>query len=362
MRRLLTLVIPTYNEALNIAPLFERIERALEGYDWEVIFVDDDSPDGTPAQINQLGAQRDDLRLIRRVGRRGLASACVEGILASNSEFVAIMDADLQHDESRLPLMLERLRSEPLDLVIASRYAEENGVEGWIPLRAWMSRLATAVGRWVIDAPVTDPMSGFFMMRRALFERVLYRLSAKGYKILLDILASSEQPIRFAEIPYRFRSREAGQSKLDVKVLWDYGVLLLDKSIGRIIPIRFLFFVGVGTFGALLHLATLGIGLKLLELHFGLAQSLAVITAMTLNYTLNNSFTYHDKKLRGRHFFIGLLSFYAISSVGAFASVYIADHLYSAGITWWVAGLLGAIISSVWNFAVNSTITWRKRD
>jgi dolichol-phosphate mannosyltransferase len=357
----LTVIVPTRNERDTVCPVYEALGRTLEGIDWEVIFVDDDSQDGTPEAVWGLASLDRRVRCIQRIGRRGLASACVEGILASSASYVAIMDADLQHDEQLLPHMLKTLKTEPtVDAVIGSRYVEHGGVGIWSRHRRWLSSLASRIARSILQIPIADPMSGFFMVRREAFQEAVRRLSSIGFKILLDLLASSPRPLQVKELPFHFRERHAGESKLDALVGWEYLMLLADKVIGHIIPIRFFVFALVGGLGLVVHLALLWLCLNPIGLTFEFSQATATGVAMVGNFTLNNWLTYHDRRLTGWRFVRGLVSFVLICSFGAVANVGIASLLFTQQHSlWWVAGIAGAAMSSVWNYAVTSTFTWR---
>jgi dolichol-phosphate mannosyltransferase len=356
----LTLVVPTFNERDNIAPLVELVAATLAGVDWEAIFVDDDSGDGTAAVVRAF-AQRDPrVRCLQRIGRRGLSSACIEGALASASPYVAVMDADLQHDERLLPRMLETLKREPVDLVIGSRYVAGGSVGHWNRGRAEISALATRLSRIVCKTEIADPMSGFFMFRRDIFEGAVRNLSGQGFKILLDLLASSPAPVRVKELPFEFRPRRFGTSKLDTLVVWEFGMLIADKLIGHLVPVRFALFAFIGTFGLAVHLTVLGAALSVPSLDFTKAQTIATVVAMTSNFFLNNFFTYRDQRLSGWKLLRGLLSFYLICSVGAVGNVGIAAYVFAGNQVWWIAGIAGAIVGSVWNYAVSSVFTWRR--
>jgi dolichol-phosphate mannosyltransferase len=358
----LTVVVPTFNERDNVGPLVQRLDAVLAGTNWEVVFVDDDSSDGTADVVRAMAARDRRVRIIRRIGRRGLSSACVEGILSSSAPCFAVMDADLQHDETVLPAMLEKLKADSgLDIVVGSRYAAGGGTaEGFSERRARLSRAGNAVARLVLRAQLSDPMSGFFAMRRASFDMLVRSLSQQGFKILLDIFTSAERPLRHAEVPYTFQPRLHGESKLDTMAAWEFGMLVLDKLIGRIVPVRFVVFAGVGATGLAVHLLALGLT-TWAGAQFVYAQTFAVIVAMTWNFLLNNFITYRDRRLKGVRLVWGLLSFYLICSVGAVANVGVADFVFNRNGTWWVAGLAGAAIGVVWNFAVSSFLTWRRR-
>jgi dolichol-phosphate mannosyltransferase len=353
----LTIVVPTFNEYENIPLLLERLYAVLAGVEWEVVFVDDDSPDGTAARARMIAMSDRRVRVIRRVGRRGLASACVEGILSSAAPFFAVMDADMQHDEQLLVEMLRCLKSEPLDIVLASRYVSKGGVEGLDTRRAIISRLGNLIAKAVVKTDVKDPMSGFFMMRRESFDEMVQGISQQGFKLLLDVFASAPRPLRFRELPYHFRGRQFGQSKFDATAAWDFGVLILDKLFGRFLPVRFIMFALVGGTGVAFHVATLGLALQAVT--FQTAQILAVVAAMTWNFFLNNTITYRDRRLKGRAILVGLVTFYLVCAAGAVANVGIASVVFGTGQTWWVAGLTGALVGAVWNFAATSFLTWK---
>jgi len=357
----LAVVIPTLSEKDNVAPLVELLDAVLDGVSWEVIFVDDDSPDGTAKRIREISRRDRRVRCLQRIGRRGLTTACIEGALATSAPFVAVMDADMQHDEKLLPQMLATLKSEPVDLVVGSRYVVGGGIGGWNTARASMSAFATRLSRLICKANVTDPMSGFFMLRREVLEEALWRLSGQGFKILLDILASSPQSLRLRELPYEFRERQRGESKLDTLAAWEYMMLIADKLIGHIVPIRFALFAFVGGIGLFVHMSTLWFALTVAGAAFDPAQASASVAAMTSNFFLNNLFTYRDRRLRGLALLRGLISFYAICALGAVANVGIAGYVFSRNEVWWLAGLAGVAVGSVWNYAVSSVFTWKQK-
>jgi dolichol-phosphate mannosyltransferase len=356
----LSIIVPTFNERLNVSELVTRLDAVLKAIPWEVVFVDDDSPDGTAALIRSLAQQDGRVRCIQRFGRRGLSSACIEGILATSAPFVAVMDADLQHDERLLCEMLEQLHAEDLDIVVGSRYVAGGGIGAWQSDRAAMSRLATSLSRLVFRAELNDPMSGFFMMRRDAFMDTARRLSSMGFKILLDIFASAPKPLKFREIPFEFRSRFAGESKLDSAAMWEYGVLLLDKLIGHVVPVRFVMFSMVGGLGLGIHLAVLAMMLNVAGVGFDLSQTIATVVAMTGNFLLNNTITYRDKRLQGARLITGLLSFYAACAVGIVANVGVASYIFQQDYAWWVSAVAGVAVGAVWNYAATSIFTWRK--
>jgi dolichol-phosphate mannosyltransferase len=357
----LTLVIPTLNERDNIGPLVELLDKALDTVNWEVIFVDDDSPDGTAERVREISRRDRRVRCLQRIGRRGLTTACIEGALAASAPYIAVMDADMQHDEKLLPQMLAMLKSERLDLVVGSRYVAGGGIGGLDAARAKISAFATRLSRIICKAEIADPMSGFFMLRREVLEGALRRLSGQGFKILLDLLASSPRPLRFRELPYEFRERQRGESKLDTLVAWEYMMLVADKLIGHIVPVRFALFAFVGGIGLFIHMSVLWFALTVAGAAFNPAQASAAVAAMTSNFFVNNLFTYRDRRLRGFALVRGLFTFYAICALGAVANVGIAGYVFSRNEVWWLAGLAGVVVGSVWNYAVSSVFTWKQK-
>jgi dolichol-phosphate mannosyltransferase len=356
---ILTIVVPTLNERANIEPLIALLDAALPDINWEVMFVDDDSTDDTAKHVRVLALADPRVRCIQRIGRRGLSTACIEGVLASSAPYVAVMDADLQHDEALLPRMLDILRRDPIDVVIGSRYAAGGGLGEWGGKRASISRLGTRLAWLVCRQDISDPLSGFFMCRREAFEGAVRRLSGQGFKILLDLLASSPRPLRVHELPFEFRTRQHGESKLDTLVALEYVALLTDKLFGHVVPVRFALFALIGFVGVAVHMFVLWSGLNFLALGFGVAQSTATFIAMTSNFFLNNILTYRDQRLRGWRLLRGLLTFYGICGIGATANVGVASYLFSANQIWWVAGLLGVVVGAVWNYAMSSIFTWK---
>lgn len=355
----LSVVIPVLNEADNVAPLLAALEAALHGLAWEAMFVDDDSRDGTADRVRAVALRDPRVRLVQRIGRRGLASAVVEGVLASAAPIAVVMDGDLQHDEAVIP-RLHALIEEGADVAVATRYADGGSTGDWDAGRLKLSRAATAWSRRLLRTDLSDPMSGFFAVRREVVVAAAPRLSNIGFKILFDLVASSPTPLRTAEAPYVFRNRLHGESKLDVKVSQEFAILLLEKTFGRVIPVRFLMFAAVGSVGLLVHLSVLGGGVRA-GLHFRLAQSLAVITAIACNYMLNNAVTYRDVRLRGAAFWRGLFKFYAVSLVGAVGNVGVGAMVYRYDRVWWLAGLAGVAVGVVWNYAASAAFTWRTK-
>jgi len=351
--------VPTFNERDNVALLVARLAAALPHAAWEVIFVDDNSPDGTAAAARRLAQTDPRVRCLRRIGRRGLAGACIEGLLASSALAVAIMDGDLQHDETQLPTMLTAIER-GADLVVGTRFAcGSDAVGGLSRVRQLGTRLATMTARRLLGVQLSDPLSGFFMIRRDVFEAVAPRLSTQGFKLLLDIVVSCREPLEIVELPCEFRARRHGHSKLDTLVVFEFLGLLVAKLSGDWLSIRFVGFALVGATGLVVHLWALQQALYF-GLAFDWAQTTAAYLAMTSNFVLNNQLTYRDRRLKGWAAVGGLLTFYLVCSVGTVANVGVANWIYGSRPSWWLAGTAGAVMGLVFNYAASSVLTWQR--
>jgi dolichol-phosphate mannosyltransferase len=273
----LCLAIPTLNETGNIGPLLTRLDEALTGIAWEAIFVDDDSRDGTAALIRALQEKRPNVRVLQRIGRRGLWSECMEGMMATAAPYIAVMDADMQHDERILPEMPRRAREEQYDLAIGSRNLDAGGMGEFPRKRVLRSEAGKRLSQLVCRIPVTDPMSGYFLVEREFAHRAIRRMSGYSYEVLLDMISASPAAPRWMEVGYIFRARVSGESKLNLNTLLEFGLLVIHKAIRGVVPVRFVLFCLVGATGVAVHLAAL---------------------AMTSNFWLNNQFTFRVRRLR----------------------------------------------------------------
>ncbi len=356
----LTVVVPCYNERANVAPLVASLNKALAGLAWEVVFVDDDSPDGTSDAARAIARTDKRVRCIRRVGRRGLSSAVIEGALSSSADYVAVIDGDLQHDETRIPAMLKALEN-GAELVVGSRHVAGGDAKGLAsPLREKLSATGIRIAQLATGAKISDPMSGFFALRRELFERLASRLTGQGFKIMLDLVLASPTPLNIVEIPYHFRPRAAGESKLDALVLAQFAGLLIDKALHRTVPLRFISFALVGGFGVLINIGVLQIA-RTAGMSFAAAQTLGTFLAMAANFQLNNQLTYRAHRLKGKNAWRGLILFLLVCSLGAFANIGIARALYAENGHGILSGAAGAAVGVVWNYAVSATLVWRVR-
>jgi dolichol-phosphate mannosyltransferase len=354
-----SVVVPTLSEAGNIRELHARIARGLEGEDWELIVVDDDSPDGTAQVVRSLAQSDARVRLIHRIGRRGLTSAVIEGALSSSAPLLAVMDADLQHDTTILPELIREVRSRGLDLAIGSRYADGGSTGQWRRRRRLLSRFGARLARGLVPADLHDPMSGYFVVQGELLRHSARKLSGVGCKVLLDLFASADRPLRYVEVPYTFGRRAHGESKLDSLVVWEYLMLIADKRLGRLVPPRLLLFAVVGGSGVLVHYAVLVLLFLATGVRFAIAQAAAAGAAMTSNFFLNNLFTYRDRRLHGMGLARGLASFYAVCSLGALANVGVAAYAFARRTEWALSAAAGIVVGTLWNYLATSRVTWR---
>lgn len=355
----LAVILPSYNERENIAVVVQRLTDALQGLHWEAIFVDDDSPDGTAEAIAAYARTHPHIRLLHRIGRRGLSSACIEGIMATQAPCVAVMDADGQHDETILPQMLAQLRRDALDIVVGTRHAEGGSMGDFSRRRVLLSQVGKRVSSAVCRCELTDPMSGFFLMRRSFVMEVVHDLQCVGFKILVDLLASARRPVRMGEVGYTFRARQQGESKLNVVVGIEYLSLIVSKLTGNLLPMQLTLFLLVGGVGLITHFTTLLLLLRFTHLHFVADQLISTFVAMMENFLLNNLITYRDRRLQGTRMMTGAARFILFCTFGAWANVVFAQALLQGGLEFYLASFAGILLGSVWNLSISSLLTWR---
>lgn len=331
----LAVIVPVFKERDNIKPLLQRLATVLASVNHEIIFVDDDSPDSTSRTIREIALTNPHIRVLTRIRRRGLSSACLEGMMAT-------------------------LRTGNVDLVVGTRHAGTGSMGKFSASRVRLSNLGRRLSRLVCRCELSDPMSGFFMLTRPFLEQTVRHTSGIGFKILLDLMAAAPRPVRLTEIPYTFGARLHGESKLDIMVGLEYLQLLLDKLIGEWIPPRFVIFALVGTLGTIVSLVLLYILVKVLNLEVIPAQVVATWVTMTANFFLNNELTYRDRKLRAGQLWTGLLTFYAACAIGVFGNLRAAALAGQAGMTWYAAGVTGLGVGAIWNYLVTSVWIWRR--
>jgi dolichol-phosphate mannosyltransferase len=356
----LCIVIPCFNEQPNVQPLVKLLDAALQDINWEAVFVDDDSPDGTAEEVRRVASEFPNVRLIHRIGRRGLAGACTEGILSASAPLVAVIDGDMQHDERKLREMFLLFKSEPqLDLVVGSRHEAGGSAKGGLSAtRSLGSDFAIFLTRTLLNVKISDPMSGFFMVKQKSFLTVSHKLQKDGFKLLADMLASARGKWSVKEVGYEFRSRNFGDSKMSAIVVAEFIALIITHIFGNFMPIRFILFLFVGATGVFVQLGTVWIMIKLAGAEFLVSQFIGVLVAMSTNFMINNRLTYADRTLTGLAFIKGLMSFYLVCSFGMLINVLLANYLYETFSLWLVASVAGAAIGATWNYAASRAVTW----
>jgi dolichol-phosphate mannosyltransferase len=355
----LAVVIPVLNERDNLPPMIEALEKALSSIDFELVVVDDDSPDGSAEVARTLARNHPQIRVLQRIHRKGLSSAVIEGMMSSSAPYLAVIDADMQHDETILPAMLAKLKSGNFDLVVGSRNISGGSMGKFAADRLALSNFGKRLSRLVYRADLTDPMSGYFVLDRRFLEEVVRGLSSTGFKLLIDLLASSHRPIRIAEVGYAFRQRLRGESKLDILVGLEYVKLLVDKLVGNWIPVNFVIFSGVGLLGMIIYLTLVKLQMSVVGTSFAAAQGVASSIVIAINFLFNNILTFRGNRLRGWRMLAGLAFFYLACSVGLITNVWVASGLRSSGIWWPFASAMGVVLGSVWNYWMTSVFVWR---
>ncbi len=358
MSKSLTLVIPTYNESSNIIPLVERIEAALRGHDYEILFVDDDSRDGTADVINNL-KNTHPVRVIVRRDEKGLASAVVRGFSEARNEVLVVMDADLQHPPDIIPRLLGAIE-DGADISIASRYVPGGGCADWSGVRKLISRVAIFMARLVLPPArkVKDPMSGFFALKRSVLEHK--NLQPIGYKILLEVLVLGSYR-KVVEVPFQFQLRQQGDSKLNINQEYEYmrHLFRLSRRSGEIA--RFIKFCLVGGSGVLVNFGLLWLLTERAGLHYAVSAVFAIETSIITNYLLNNFVTFKDRRMPGVKTFIGNMAKFNLVSLGGLViNLAILTFLTEiAGLFYMISNLFGIAGATLWNFFVNNWWTWK---
>lgn len=348
----LTIVVPTLNERDNIVPFLAKVEAVLTDVAWELIFVDDDSPDGTADAVRTIARSDPRVRCLQRLGRRGLSTACIEGILASASLYVAVMDADMQHDERLLPQMLNLLKSATCDLAVGSRYIPGGGVGDWQSSRANISGFATVLSRLVCRVRIADPMSGFFMLRRDVFEGSMRRLSGQGFKILLDLIASSPRTLRVQELPFEFRTRQYGKTKLDTLVAWEFVMLLADKTLGSKVPVQFVTAAFITAFGFAINLVTRWVALDMWDASQIASRIAAISVSAGGIFFLNQLFTHRDNRLAGRQLAHRILIFFLSTIAFGLLTINAASACFNTPNDSPLAIVAGTLLSTISSYAI----------
>jgi dolichol-phosphate mannosyltransferase len=353
-------VLPTYNEVENLPKIVPLIEETLKGIRHEIIVADDNSPDGTYARAMELAESNPHLKAICRTHNKGLSASVMDGFAIAQGDLLVVMDADLQHDAAVLPKFLAEYAN-GASLVIGSRKSEGGSVQGWSALRRFVSWGATFLAKILLPGLPSDPMSGFFGIRAALYRKIAPSLNPRGFKILLEIIANAPgEPI--AEVGYVFKTRQFGESKLSGAIMWSYLVALYDLRFGRFFPVRYIKYSLVGLAGWFIN----QLALFFLKTRLGLANEIALLPsieiALIFNFFINNAFTFRDHRLRGVWPILkGLATYQVICVLGAYINYAVALHLVTfVGVNIYAANTAGILLASLWNYYINAQIIWNK--
>ncbi len=354
-------MLPTYNERQNVARILEELLPLKQRFDLEVLFVDDDSADGTADLVKQLAHGQAGVRLIRRVGRAGLASAIKEGILDATGDVIVVMDCDGQHEPAAVEAAVEALLSSGSDLVVGSRFHAEAAIHGLSEKRTRNSTWANTIARFSLPGyrRLTDYMSGFFALRPEAALRYVRRVDVNGFKFLYELLSISRGSLRVSEIPLHFQARVAGDSKLDLAIVWDLGVSILHTLLLRSIPRRAISFALVGLSGVAVQMLVVQALMGAAGLVFKQALPIAVVVAASSNYLINNALTFRFQRQQGTALLKGLLKFLLVASLPVLANVGVASTFYNlVSRNTFLAQLAGILVVFVWNYAASSRLVW----
>jgi len=350
-----SIIIPTLNERENLPVLIGKLQEAMEGRRYELVIVDDDSEDGTWQVAEEFSQRYGNIRVIRRINRKGLSSAITEGFLLGKGKYVAVLDADLQHDHALIGAMLEEIGD--CDLVIGSRYMNQKSVPGWDSWRSRLSRAGTMMAQKLLKQKISDPMSGFFMIRRKIIQEIAPQLFDQGYKILFDILISRPD-LKIKELPYDFKARLYGTSKLTAAVMFDFADLLISRAIPSRFNFQFIRYGVVGASGVVIHLLTLYLLHAVIGLQYPVSLAFAIETAMVSNYILNNQWTFKEHRFFGLQWWKGLFNYNLACLLGSAFNLGIGWYLVDKGIPWFYASVLGIWVGTSWNYLSNRFFTW----
>ena len=359
----LSIVLPTFNEGGSIRQVIESLLRLKTEHPLEILVVDDDSRDGTPDLVRALARQDPRIRIIQRVGRSGLASAIKEGLIAALYPIAVVMDSDGQHEPTSVGEAVQLLDQRgSLDLVAGSRFLDNSEIRGLSDRRTDGSTLANRLARWSLPRSyqhLSDCMSGFIVLRLNRCLPMVRQVDVNGFKFFYELLAISRGRLQVGEIPLSFQPRLHGSSKLDLAILWDFVVSLIHTATLRLLPRRAISFGLVGASGVVVQLLSTALLMGLFNLAFQQALPVAVITAASSNYLVNNALTFRDRRQSGRQLIKGLLKFLLVASLPALANVGLATSFYTliqAHALW--AQLAGIVVVYVWNYAASSRFVW----
>lgn len=352
----LTIIVPTYNERNNVSALVREIHGIIGSeLQYEIVFVDD-STDDTPEILDRLSRQCSQVRYIHREHTRGLASAVAEGFRSSTGEYIIVMDADLQHPPSLIPLIMQRLST--AEVVIPSRFINGGSDGGLNALRKFISWTARMIGRRSIKRLryITDCTSGYFGLRRTVIEDV--KLAPIGWKILMEVLVKGKYKT-VHEIPYMFAARSMGESKMNLREQWNYLLHIVRLVRNSPDDYRFCLFCIIGFAGMWVNMLALAALVNIFQAEGFMASVGASGFAMMHNFVLNDRITWKACKKPGiRRRALQLFQFISICSMGILVTALIVQGFHSLGWNIYAGQFAGIITATFWNYSANNQWTW----
>ena len=373
----LSVITPTFNEAGNIVLLLDALSAALVDVSHEIIVVDDDSPDRTWELAEQYAVSDPSVRVLRRFSDHGLSSAVMAGMAASTGDVIAVIDADLQHDERVLPEMVRRIAAGEADIAVGTRGAEGGSYGNFSPFRRFVSWVAATIARLFLRVSATDPMSGFFAISRSSYRDVASTINPQGFKILLEFVGRNRD-LRVTEVGYEFRTRQHGETKLSPSVIRSYLLAVFELRFGRQVKGQFFLYSLVGASGVLVNLTVF----LLLEvagagsINVGFSRPLrwsligGIAASVVSNFVLNNYFTFWERRYRRHQLGAGLALFAAVSVLGVIVHVAVFQFLqnngwgnatFGVGATRLIHDSLGFVVALISNYFLNVNYIWRRR-
>ena len=361
---MISIVIPTFNEVKNIIPLLNKIILLIKDLNYEIIIVDDDSPDGTSEEVTKFMKNNQRIKLITRIGRTGLSSAIKEGLIFARGKYLLVLDGDGQHDPKFVLNMINEIMNNNSDLVIGSRFLSSSNLKGLSNRRSLCSKIANKVARFSLPSNysfITDYLSGCFCIKGDAIKILIKKIEINGFKFLYELLSLSKGKLRISEVPLIFQERKYGDSKLDLAIIWDFFISILHNFTLRLIPRRAISFGLVGLSGVFVQLFITSFLTKIISLEFYNALPIAVLCAATSNFLINNQVTFRHNRLRGLRLFIGLLKFLVVASLPVIANIGITTAFYKyISADTLIAQLAGIAIVYAWNYLASSSFVWNK--
>ena len=361
---MISIVIPTFNEAENIIPLLKNLTLLVSHFEYEIIVVDDDSPDGTSDEVSKYMKSNKRIKLITRIGRSGLSSAIKEGLIFAQGKYLLVLDGDGQHHPSFVLDMLEQIRKSKSDIVIGSRFLNNSRLEGLSNKRSLGSKIANKLARISLHknfSKLTDYLSGCFCLEKEMTKKYIRKIEINGFKFLYELLSLSKGKLAVHEVPLIFKQRRFGNSKLDIAIVWDFLISIIHNLTLRLLPRRAISFGMVGISGVFVQLFITSFLVEIFLIDFYNALPFAVISAATSNFLINNQLTFRSDRLRNLGLVVGLLKFLIVASLPVIANVGITTAIYKyISADTFISQIAGIAIVYAWNYLASSSFVWKK--